>query len=251
MEIIWIAFAGGVLAFAHCLGMCGPFALHLSQGGARGLLVRHLLWHLGKTTTYVFLGALAGLAGAAAAKAWQGLWLPRVLSAAAGGLMLVMGLQLLGVRLWPRRTRQAAEGSPGLLAGLVGSLFSQPGPAGALVLGVATGFLPCPIVVAFLALAAREGSLAIGMATMAAMGLGTVWSLLLLGLGGRMLSLGLRRWARPVAAGVVILMGLATVLRGTDVFHHVLGCPQAQAAPTLPPGDNPAPAPHSCCAKPR
>jgi len=64
MNYIWIGLAGGALAFAHCLGMCGGFALHFSRGDKRrSVLGRQLLWHSGKTFSYVFLGALAAFGG--------------------------------------------------------------------------------------------------------------------------------------------------------------------------------------------
>jgi hypothetical protein len=64
------------------------------------------------------------------------------------------------------------------------------------------------------------------MATMAAMGAGTVWSLLLLGMTGHAVKLRLRRWAPAIGGMVVVVLGLTTVLRGTEAFHQVLGCPQ-------------------------
>ena len=33
MNLLWVPFAGGVLAFAHCLGMCGGFVLHFARAG--------------------------------------------------------------------------------------------------------------------------------------------------------------------------------------------------------------------------
>lgn len=53
MDSAVIALAGGAAAFAHCLGMCGGFVLHLSLGeqARRGWLrpaLRQALWHLGR-----------------------------------------------------------------------------------------------------------------------------------------------------------------------------------------------------------
>jgi len=44
---LWMGLAGGAVAVAHCLGMCGGFALHLSVGGR--LAVVAVLGHLGYT----------------------------------------------------------------------------------------------------------------------------------------------------------------------------------------------------------
>ena len=242
-----IGLAGGTAAFAHCLGMCGGLALHLSQGtvplgrtkgtvpfferlkkGTVPLLVRQGLWHLGKTTTYVFLGAMAGLVGASLGSAGVA-WAQDVLAYVAGALMIVMGLALLG--LLPPRLRQGLGGQgEGLLASLFGSFLGRPTAGGALALGLATGFLPCPIVLGLLALAAQSGSVLAGMVLMAALGAGSVWALAILGLSGHMISLRFKRWSTTVAAAVLVLAGLATALRGTETFHHLLGCPAAPAA---------------------
>jgi hypothetical protein len=240
MTTLWLALAGGAAAFAHCLGMCGGFALHLAEGRTRtAVLVQQLLWHAGRIATYVFLGALAGFAGG-----WIAAALPQVqnvLAYVAGGVMVLAGLALLGLVPWRGRRGGAADdgGRGGLLALLFQQLVGRPTPAAALVLGLATGFLPCPIVLGFVMLAAYGGSVLGGMAVMAAMGLGTVWSLLVLGMTGAMVRLRLRRWAAPAAAMVLVLVGLATVLRGTETFHRLLGCPPS---PTR--GEAAAPACH-------
>jgi uncharacterized protein len=220
---IWIGFAGGLLGFAHCLGMCGGFVLHLSQGESRKTTIpSQLLWLAGKLFSYLFLGAVAGYAGGFLAG-----WLPKqalfqnLLSFTAGAIILLMGLQVLG--LLPVRKNGSFGAS--LLSTLGRTFLATSSPGSALTLGLATGFLPCPIVLAFLAYALQSGSVATGMITMAALGLGTTVPLLLLGGFSRLLRVHLRSWA-PKAGGILlVLLGLTTVLRGTAAFHHLLGCP--------------------------
>lgn len=236
--MIWMAMVGGAAAFAHCLGMCGPFVIHLTARGGLHGAANQALWHTGRITTYAFLGALAGLTGQAVGRAGAWPWAQDALAWTAGGVMILMGLVLLGVRPWAWRRKGAgarrqddAGAGAGVLTGLFRQFLGRPGPAGALVLGLATGFLPCPIVLAGLALAAGSASAAMGMALMAAMGAGTIWSLLLLGLTGQAARFRLRRWGPVLAGAVVLLMGTVTVLRGTTAFHHLLGCPAEKAAP--------------------
>jgi sulfite exporter TauE/SafE len=227
MAVIWLALVGGAAAFAHCLGMCGGFALHLGQGATpRGVLARQMLWHAGRTTTYVFLGAIAGFLGGGFAAAWNYAWLQEVLAYVAGGIMIVMGLVTLG--LAPTWRRREADGG-GLLASVLGRLVGRPSPGAALAMGLATGLMPCPIVLAFLASAVAGRSVLMGMGTMAALGVGTIWSLLILGLTGHMLTARMRRWGMIVAAATIILLGVATVMRGTTIYHHLLGCPTVPA----------------------
>ena len=159
MNTIWIGLAGGALAFAHCLGMCGGFVLHLSRGAGRWtLLGRQLLWHSGKTFTYVFLGALAAFGGGALGRFSNPPWIQNILSYAAGGIIILMGLSFMGLlpfragRAKPPAEPPATRGSAGRLAlppqedTLIPSFFRQfvrePTLASSFVLGIATGFLP-------------------------------------------------------------------------------------------------------------
>jgi sulfite exporter TauE/SafE len=225
LQYAWLGFAGGALAFAHCLGMCGGFALHLSQGGTggtggggRAALERQFLWHAGKTATYVLLGAAAGfvggLAGSSGLAAAQ-----RALACVAGAVMVLMGVRLTG--LLPGWRGDAAVG--GLFAGVFRQFFAQPTRPAAFALGLMTGLLPCPIVVGFLALSLQSGSVLSGMATMAAVGAGTVWALLLLGMTGHALRARTRRWGAVVGGIVLVLLGAVTLLRGTGAMHHLMG----------------------------
>ena len=222
MEFVWMALLGGAAAFPHCLGMCGGFALHLSAGDNKvTVLVRQILWHAGKITTYVFLGALAGFFGAMVSLArWPAVKdIPGYL---AGAIMVLMGLFVLG--LFPtRKGRTGGAEDDGLFTSLFGQFFQKPSPLSALVLGLATGFLPCPITLGFLALAAGSGSVLLGMGVMAAMGLGTVWSLLVLGMTGHMFRAKWKRWGAVLVGILLVLMGTWTILRKAKVLPPIPG----------------------------
>ena len=222
---IWIGFAGGLLGFAHCLGMCGGFVLHLSQGhNDKRFPLAPLLWLSGKFFSYLFLGALAGCAGRLlGALLFNLVPLQNLLSYLAGAVIFFAGLTLLG--LLPVRNGTVAGSATGLMVSWLGDVFLSSAPGSALALGLASGFLPCPIVLAFLAYAFQSGSVATGMATMGALALGTAVPLLLLGGASRLSGLQLRRWA-PKAGGIILIaLGIITALRGTTILHHPLGCP--------------------------
>ena len=222
---IWIGFAGGLLGFAHCLGMCGGFVLHLSLGknGAR-MITGQLLWLAGKLFSYMFLGALAGYAGSflEASLLRQG-QIQNLLSFAAGGVILLMGLSVLG--LFPVRTKRLGGFGESVMVTLGRSFLTGQSPGAALTLGLATGFLPCPIVLAFLAYALQTGSVLSGMLTMGALGLGTMLPLLLLGGLSRLSGIHLRSWAPKAGGMLLVVLGMITALRGTTIYHHLLGCP--------------------------
>jgi uncharacterized protein len=223
---IWIGFAGGLMGFAHCLGMCGGFVLHLAQDKKR-MSPGPLLWLAGKLFSYLFLGAFAGFAGGYL----DGLLLKlalfqNLLTYLAGGAILLAGLSLLG--LFPSRPGDQSGGGA-ILTVLARKFCAAPSPGAALALGLATGFLPCPIVLAFLAYALQSGSVVTGLVTMGALGLGTTVPLLLLGGASRVSGLHLRSWA-PKAGGIIlVVLGITTALRGSELYHHLLGCPAGPA----------------------
>lgn len=216
----WIGFLGGAAAFTHCLGMCGGFPLHFAQGRGRDVLVRQTLWHMGRMFMYSFLGALAGFAGGAAASFLNlnAPWLQNGLALITGTVMLVMGLVILGVVPVAARGELAFEG---LLASFLGPLFRDTTPGGALLLGMATGCLPCPVVLGFLALSMHSGSPLEGMMLMGGVAMGTMWSLVLLGMVGRAAAKRLRRFGTAAGGILLVIFGVVTMMRGTTFLHHL------------------------------
>lgn len=222
---LWLGFLGGLFSFAHCLGMCGGFSLHLSQRnqGITGI-TNNVLWQAGRMLTYVFLGALAGYSGAYLKKMLQHLWLQDLVSITTGAVIVVMGIVAFG--FLPAK----GGGGGGVLSALSRqALMSSDSRGGALMLGIVTGCLPCPIVIGFLAYAAQTRSVGSGIATMAGMGLGTFIPLLLLGTCGGMLGKSLRRWGSVAGGSILVILGIVTMLRGSSGFHHILGCSSGPA----------------------
>lgn len=215
----------GLLGSLHCVGMCGGFVLALDRPGRvpwRRLGVQGSFL-LGKATTYVLLGALAGLLGTALARAP---WLAAaqgVLAVVAGVAMVLAGLQLLG---WLKAFPVGSLFGPGSAFERASQAVAQARSAAApYALGALTGLLPCPLVYAFLASALATGSLGQAMLVMAVLGLASMPALLLVVLLGAILR-PQRRVALVRSAGVVVvLLGLVTVVRGVAPgwlhLHHL------------------------------
>lgn len=215
-----LIFVAGIAGSFHCIGMCGGFACALGTNGDRQgrttKLERHLLYNTGRLTTYIFFGVLAGVLGqslsghdaAGGLSAGQ-----RLLAVAAGLLMIVIALQFFG---WLRRIPFVTSGSAssGMLVVPLRSLLTAPGRMTPLAIGVFNGFLPCPLVYAFVAKAAASGGSLSGVLIMAAFGLGTFPTMLLLGGLGQRLSPQLRRRGVWLAGGFILFFGLITLMRG-------------------------------------
>lgn len=221
-------FVGGLLASAHCVGMCGGFAVTLAAAGGPGWAVnlkRQSLYSFGRVCTYTLLGATAGFGGAWLSGAVPIMADVQGLFAIVAGLVLVLvGLGAAGV------IGRAARPSNALTcraADLFAGLLRSPSPAHVFVAGTLNGLLPCGLVYGFLALAASSGQMHVGALTMATFGLGTFPAMLLSGAGGSLLSLAARRHVLRFAAWCVVLTGLLTIARGAGIaeLHRVLELP--------------------------
>jgi len=233
----FLIFLAGLAGSAHCLGMCGGFVCVMGRDprSAAATLRRHLLYNVGRVTTYCFLGAVAGyfsmlLAGHHAQPAVAGP-AQRTLAVISGALMLYIGLQFFDL-FRGRRWQPLGYGAQ-FLASSLRQLLKSPGPGAPLALGALNGFLPCPLVYAFVLQATTCGSPLPGLLTMAAFGLGTFPAMLAMGAVGMWLrpvvarsgaanSSGGALLARPdwrrhslrIAGGFIVLLGAITFARG-------------------------------------
>ena len=206
--------AGLAGSLGHCAAMCGPFVLGqvmadierapAAYGEWRRLAGAALVpYHLGRVTTYVALGALAGTATALFASTPVFGWL-------SAGLLLVaallMAAQALGLAVGTRSPLAAP------LTRLATPLSSRQGTMARYGLGVILGFLPCGLLYAALAAAAGTGSAGAGALAMAGFALGTVPALVAVGWAGAMARRRLRgvaRWVASPLLGVNALLMLA------------------------------------------
>ncbi len=231
----WTSFAAA-LAIAltgsiHCVGMCGGFALSASiapdsspdreRRFSFGIARSQLLYHLGKTTSYVFLGMLS---------LWTGTTVLRSSSFARSSLFFACGAALLllgAASLGWRAPRRAAGSAFVRLTKLVGwtdwmrSSMSASPLLRPIYLGMLSGLLPCPLVWAFLATAAVSTSPVGALGPMLALGLGTVPALAIVAWSGKTLTprfgLGLAKFSGVL----LIVLGCWTWYRG---FHPNPAC---------------------------
>jgi uncharacterized protein len=223
--------AGLLGSAVHCGPMCGPLVLaQVSRNWARlkisqicprqrmkqGLL---LPYHLGRLTTYAGLGALAA-ASSAVVGGVPGL------GAIPAALLLIGAILLVGqamARLPGPAARIAARLH--LPAGWAGGVsraaarIDRDTPAGAWLFGVAMGFLPCGLLYAALAVAASAAGPFAGGAAMFAFGLGTLPSLMALGVLGQVAG---RRWSLAMTRAAPALLLLNAALLGAMAWQRFI-----------------------------
>jgi sulfite exporter TauE/SafE len=212
--------ATSVVGSVHCVAMCGPLVgLH---GGARTTRLA-IVHSLGRLTTYVALGAGAGLAGSAIDLAGRLGNVQRAAMLIAAAVIVALGVMQIASAIGARRRHQRIAGGSPFSAALV-HIRSRNAVRRAWLIGILTGLLPCGWLWAFVISAAGTASLHGGALVMLAFWLGTVPAMVgLLRVTGPLLA---RIRARmPAIAGIaLIVVGLgALALRWRDA-----GTPQVE-----------------------
>ena len=208
-----LALLGGV----HCAGMCGGFVLAMhSAAPARTSSIRFALaYHSGRILSYTMGGGLIGLLGA-------GLYASQVLPVQIGllvlaaAVLLAIAFSLLNRPAALRRLEPIGAMIWGLIRPLAQRSFPPSTAGGALLTGLAWGWIPCGLVYAALPLALVSGSVGRGASVMFVFGLGTVPSLAALELTARRVQRAAggaraRAWIRP-AVGVALVLFAASDL---------------------------------------
>lgn len=219
--LVSMALMTALLGSGHCLGMCGGLvaAFTLSPQGRAGGLPFQLLYHVGRTLTYILLGALVGWLGSAVALTHGFGHVTRVLLIASDLIIIILGLGTAGI--WSRFSlgRLESAAATGWLASTATRTSKLPPGLAALPLGMVMGLLPCGFLYAMLINAANSASLWRGATVMLAFGLGTIPGLLLFGGTAQRLSVKMRSWMLRGAGAMVAVMGLYNLLR----HWHMLG----------------------------
>ncbi|MEZ0323475.1 MAG: sulfite exporter TauE/SafE family protein [Hydrogenothermaceae bacterium] len=205
----FLVFLGGFLGSYHCIGMCGFIPSLIIY---KHFWVDNLLYNLGRIFTYSFLGFLAGFLGMYF-HSIEFQYFQKGLSLILGIGMIIFGLQITG--------NIKEKGVPFLdpvfnaISDFLYQFRSSP-----FFLGMFNGFLPCPLVYAFLIKAVIDKDPIKGMLTMAIFGLGTVPAMLFSAKIINLISPYTRKNLVRFAGIIVILFGIWTILRGFGIGHH-------------------------------
>jgi hypothetical protein len=181
---LFTALATGALGSAHCAAMCGPLVV-AGCSSAKGISMRDSVeYFLGRIFSYATVGAVLGHLGRHALCI-----LPmNVVEGIAIGLVAIAaayrGIRLLrGKEKGERLIQLGARPSRPSIASLLGQLLPKRG----LGLGLATGILPCGMLLPAWALAAGTASAPAGAAVMVVFSLATLPGLLVPLAGRRLL----------------------------------------------------------------
>ncbi|MCB5185986.1 sulfite exporter TauE/SafE family protein [Methylobacillus gramineus] len=210
------AFLVGLLGGGHCAGMCGGIvgAVSLSMPGSKPRLSLLLGYNLGRIGSYTLAGVVAGALGATSFFLQQVIPIEKILYAVANIMLIVLGLYLAGI--WHGVVYLERLGSRfwKMLQPLGKNWLPVRSLPQALMLGAIWGWLPCGLVYSVLVAAIATADPLHGGLLMLAFGLGTLPTLLVMGLAALRLKQFLQNiWIRRVSGVVVVLFGLIGLLQ--------------------------------------
>ncbi|MBT9614322.1 MAG: sulfite exporter TauE/SafE family protein [Burkholderiales bacterium] len=210
-------FLTGLLGGVHCVGMCGgivgAFSLQLPGSGPR--LSYHLAANLGRLTSYVIAGLIAGALGSTSAFLSQLFPAEKILYVFANLVLIALGLHLAGIWSGVLILEAAGGGVWKRLQPLFKKLVPIQSVPQAFAAGMVWGWLPCGLVYSVLIAALASGSALQGGLTMLAFGLGTLPNLLLMGIfASQLQKFFTRRGVRLTAGLVIVALGGLGLMRG-------------------------------------
>ena len=189
---LWLIFLTGLLGGVHCIGMCG--GIMLTQHNA-------LAYNGGRMVGYTIMGGVLGAVGSVLTFSAG---MKSAVFIVAGGLVVLIGLQMWGVPLL-RRLR------PGL-----------PSPCGRtgrpFVIGLLTAVMPCGMLASMWFVAASSASAGKGAEIMLLFGLGTSVCMLLFGLLGDALTRKYNKYILKASTMIIITMGLMLMVKGIKIL---------------------------------
>ena len=210
------AFLVGLLGGGHCVGMCGGIvgavSVHLPQSKSKVPFL--LAYNAGRILSYTLAGAIAGLVGASSFFLEHVLPIQHFLYGISSLMLIALGLYLAGI--WHGVTYLESAGKaiwktlqPYSKRYIPVQNFRQ-----AFILGGLWGWLPCGLVYSVLIAAIATGSAVNGGLLMLAFGLGTLPTLLTMGMAAVRLKTVLQNiWVRRASGLLVLGFGLLGLLR--------------------------------------
>jgi uncharacterized protein len=235
-----IGTASGILVASlvgsvHCAGMCGGFVCFYtgsSSGTDAAALRAHAMYNVGRLTSYLTLGAIAGAIGAGVSSLGALVGLQHAAAVVAGALMVGWAISTIaaqrGVRIGALRAPESWQRAMGRV---LHAVREQPMATRAWLTGLLTTMLPCGWLYVFVATAGGSGSIRAGVLTMAVFWLGTVPALLAVGLGAQRLFGPLRQRLPMLSAALVLVMGLLSI-SGRFSMQHAGTSPAGADAPS-------------------
>ncbi len=236
LDLLLITILGFLGSFGHCFGMCGPLTVAFSlshqqeKSDWRQQVKFHALLNLGRMLSYTLVGAGIGALGSVLVESGQlagiGSDFRRWIAIITGVMLIWFGLGQVKPNFLPRipvlHPLLQAGLHNRLSAGMV-QLSLQTKWWTPALLGMTWGLMPCGFLYAAQIKAAETGNLWMGSATMLAFGLGTLPTMLGVGVSTSLVSQDKRSQLFRLGGWVTLIIGMITLLRTGDTMVDYTG----------------------------
>ena len=222
-------------SFGHCVGMCGPLTVAFSLSNQEKTpwqqqLYFHTLLNLGRIISYALVGAGIGALGsvliASGQMAGVGSDLRRWVAILTGMMLVWFGLVQINPNFLPRLPvlHPLTQGNwHNRLSAAMVHLSRQKNWWTPALLGMVWGLIPCGFLYAAQIKAAQTGDLEMGAATMLAFGLGTLPTMLGVGLSTSLVTADRRSQLFRLGGWLTLTIGVLTLLRTGDTMVDYSG----------------------------
>ncbi len=220
ISLFIVGFLGGV----HCVGMCGGIvtALSIHKENYKKQMLQHIVYNIGRITSYVVMGAIFGSIGQ------LGLFVIGKKLAPfhflfANLMLVALGFYMLGIT----KFLAPIENGGKVIWNKIQPMFKKLIPAKTIkqsfLVGFLWGWLPCGLVYSALATAMATGTILGGMYGMLAFGLGTLPNLLLAGfMVVKFKDFVQKKIVRLIGAFSVLFLGLyGSFFAVSKIFMHM------------------------------
>ncbi len=225
---------GLVAAMSTCLAVSGGLLLSVSakfnernpDASSWQKFKPHIYFNVGRVISYTLLGGAIGALGSILTLSSG---IAGIITIIASILMIVMGLQLLGIFPWLNKIQIKM---PKFIAHKVYDAESSHSSKHSskithFLFGASTFLLPCGFTQALQLYVLGQGSFLIGALTMLAFSLGTLPSLMSIGAVSSFTKGSVQRYFTTFAAILVIILGLTNLAPGFNLTGAVIALPSA------------------------
>ncbi len=233
LDWLLITTLGFLGSFGHCVGMCGPLTVAFSLSGESSTpshwtktLTFHILLNLGRVFSYTIIGTALGAVGSVVIASGQlagvGSDLRQLITIITGLMLIWFGLTTIKPDFLPRLPilHPLTGGWHEELSGAMTRLSLFKSAITPLLLGTTWGLIPCGFLYAAQIKAAATGNWFEGGATMLFFGLGTMPTMLGIGVWASRLSANRRSQLFRLGGWITLTIGILTLLRNDAMVDY-------------------------------
>ena len=214
IDLLLISSLGFLGSFGHCAGMCGPLAVSFTLSSQRQKhwaesVSFHILLNLGRIISYGGVGILLGSVGSLIFTAT----LRQVMAIATGLLLIWLGLSRIVPDLPSLPITHPLQGIHQKLSLAMNRVANTSFWGTSLILGLFWGLIPCGFLYIAQIKAAETGNIAMAVLTMLFFGLGTMPTMVGVGVSASRLSKARRSQLYSLGGWITLLIGILTLLR--------------------------------------